>query len=41
MLYARQDGDTELEEELFRELIEIYRSPEKLLIWTSAEQKEA
>jgi len=41
VLYARQDGDTELEEELFRELIEIYRSPEKLLIWTSAEQKEA
>jgi len=40
ILFARQDGDTELEEELFRELIEIYRSPEKLLIWTSKQTEE-
>jgi hypothetical protein len=31
---ARQDGDLELEEELFRELIELYRSPERLILRT-------
>lgn len=31
---ARQDGDLKLEEELFRELIELYRSPERLLLRT-------
>jgi hypothetical protein len=31
---ARQDGDLKLEEDLFRELIELYRSPERLILRT-------
>jgi hypothetical protein len=31
---ARQDGDLELEESLYRELIELYRSPERIILRT-------
>jgi len=31
---AREDGELELEEELFRELIELYRSPERMILRT-------
>jgi piezo-type mechanosensitive ion channel component 1/2 len=31
---ARQDGDLPLEEELYRELIELYRSPERIILRT-------
>lgn len=31
---ARQDKDLELEESLYRELIELYRSPERLILRT-------
>uniref|UniRef100_A0A6B2KXL2 Uncharacterized protein n=1 Tax=Arcella intermedia TaxID=1963864 RepID=A0A6B2KXL2_9EUKA len=34
ILLARQDGVPELEEELFRELVEIYRSPERMIRMT-------
>jgi len=34
IILARQDKQLELEEELYRELIELYRSPESLIKWT-------
>jgi len=34
ILLAREDGAFELEEELYGELIEIYRSPQRLIRYT-------
>ena len=31
---AREDGSLELEEEVYRELIELYRSPERMILKT-------
>jgi len=41
IMLARKDGDLELEEELFRELLEIYRSPEQLILKTLSNKKKS